>query len=273
MQLDKMHFRPLIGVIEGVNKNKSILSYLQLLNSNLLARQLNTKLTGTKGNLSFYKMHDEYFVRLKSQGGKQTQRTKARQKDFAIAASLSKNIRLMLHTAIPNPKQKAMQNRLTKALLQWQLSRAAQQTGSVIEQLDNFQFIEDVSFQTIFNIPIIINKTTEDCLQIIIPAFKPKHTIKAPGQTKQIQINIAAGRCSITQHKQINRIDKQLIITYNSKPLKQQIISLPLKPLQQSITVVAVSLGYWVKQQNSAVLLKVKQKAWSPAAIIYAVEN
>jgi hypothetical protein len=87
-----------------------------------LARQLNIKLTGTKGNLSFYKMYDTYYVRTKSQGGKQTQRTKAKQKDFAIAAALSKRIRLALHTAIPNPKQKAMQNRLTTALLQWQLS-------------------------------------------------------------------------------------------------------------------------------------------------------
>jgi hypothetical protein len=49
-------------------------------NQNTLARQLNTKLTGTKGNLSFYKMYDTYYVRTKSQGGKQTQRTKAKQK-------------------------------------------------------------------------------------------------------------------------------------------------------------------------------------------------
>ena len=161
-----------------------------------MARQLNTKLTGTKSNLTFYKMYDEYFVRLKSYGGKQTQRTKARQKDFAIAASLSKNIRLILHTAIPNPKQKAMQNRLTKALLQWQLSRTVQENAAVIEQINHFQFIEEVLLQTIFNVPVTINKSAEDYLQIIIPAFTPKRSVKAPRQTKQIHINIAAGRCS-----------------------------------------------------------------------------
>ena len=110
-------------------------------------------------------------------------------------------------------------------------------------------------------------------MKISIPDFKPRQTIKAPGQTKQIQINIAAGRCSTAQHKQINRMAKQVTITYNRKPVQQQIVELPLKPLQQSITVVAISLSYWVKQQSSPALLKVKQKAWSPAAIIYAVEN
>jgi hypothetical protein len=239
-----------------------------------LARQLNTKLTGTKSGLSFYKMYDTFYVRTKSQGGKQTQRTKARQQDFAIAASLSKNIRLMLHATIPNPKQKTMQNRLTKALLQWQLSRVVQETNpAVIQQLNNFQFIKETPLQTILNIPVTIDKTPGEGLQIIIPAFKPKQSLKAPEQTKQICINIAAGRCSYTQLNQTESTHKQIIITYNNKPVKQQIIQLPLNPTEQSITVVAISFSYWVIQQNYSGLLRVKQKAWSPAAIIWATEG
>jgi hypothetical protein len=236
-----------------------------------LARQLNTKLTGTRGDLSFYKMDDTYYARAKSLGGKQTERTKARQKDFAIAASLSKNIRVMLHGAIPYPKQRAMQNRLTKALLQWQLSNAAEQNNAAIDQLGNFQFIEEVPLHTLFNVPVSITRSVQDDLEIIIPAFRPKQSIKAPELTKQIHINIAAGRCSITQPGQTEKIHKQLIITYNNKPVKQQLIELPLKPLQQSITVIAISLNYWVNWQGTETLLKVKQKAWSPAAIVYAV--
>jgi len=172
---------PLLVLVTNKEFNKQINSFLSLITKHKpLARQLNTKLTGAIGNLSFYKMYDTYYVRIKSQGGKQTQRTKARQKDFAIAASLSKNIRLALHAAIPKPKQKAMQNRLTKALLQWQLSRAALETNTaVIQQLNNFQFIEEAPLQTICNIPVSINKTPEDGLQIIIPSFTPKQSVKA----------------------------------------------------------------------------------------------
>ena len=172
---------PCLVLVTNKEFNKQINSFLSLITKHKpLARQLNTKLTGAIGNLSFYKMYDTYYVRIKSQGGKQTQRTKARQKDFAIAASLSKNIRLALHAAIPKPKQKAMQNRLTKALLQWQLSRAALETNTaVIQQLNNFQFIEEAPLQTICNIPVSINKTPEDGLQIIIPSFTPKQSVKA----------------------------------------------------------------------------------------------
>lgn len=246
--------------------------YLQIKNLPL-ARQLNTKLTGTKGNLSFYEMDGEYFVRLKSRGGKQTQPTKARQKDFAIAASLSKIIRIILHTAIPNPKQKAMQNRLTKALMEWRLSCTGDKNSvSTIEPLTHFQFIPETPLQTICNVPVTINKK-EDHLQIIFPPFKPKQSIKAPEQTKQVHINIAAGRCTVAQRKQVQRIYEKRIITYNNKQTQQQIIELPLKPLQSSVTIVAMSLTFWVKQQNNASLLKVKQKAWSPAAIVFAMSG
>ena len=239
-----------------------------------MARQLNTKLTGSKSGLSFYKMYDTYYVRTKSQGGKQTQGTKARHKDFAIAASLSKNIRLVLNTTIPNARQKAMQNRLTKALLQWQLTGAAiQNNAALIGSLNNFQFIEETPLQTISNVPFTINKTAAGSLQITIPAFIPKQSIKAPGQTKQIHINIAAGRCGIEQNRQIEKTHNRVILTYNNKPVQQQIIELSLKSFAPSITVAAISLNYWVKQQSSINLLKVKQKAWSPAAIIYAIEE
>jgi hypothetical protein len=164
-----------------------------------------------------------------------------------------------------------MQNRLTTALLQWQLSRTAPPINpAVIEQLNNFHFIEEILLQTIFNVPVTINKTAGEGLQIIIPAFKPKQCIKAPRQTKQICINMAAGRCGYTRFNQTESIHKQLIITYNNKSIQQQVIQLPLKPLEHAVTVVAISLSYWVKQQNSAHLLQVKQKAWSPAAIVYA---
>jgi hypothetical protein len=84
-----------------------------------MARQANTKRTGAKGDLSFYKMRDTYYVRTKSYGGTQTKATKARQKDFALAAFLVARIRSTLHFAIPDPGQKSMQNRLTQALMQW----------------------------------------------------------------------------------------------------------------------------------------------------------
>jgi len=238
-----------------------------------LARQANTTLTGTRGSRTYYKMNGEYFVRLKSSGGKQTQRTKARQEDFAIAASLSKKIRLLLYAAIPDPKQKAMQNRLTQALLQWQFSRAVQPNDDVITQLENFQFIKEAPLTTIFTVPVAISKTKQDAIEMIIPSFKPKRSIKAPPHTKQVHINIAAGRCSITQQRPLERIYKQLMVTYNNQLNKQQIISLPFTSFQPSVTVIAISLTYWVQQPNNPGLLRVKQNTWSPAAIIYAVKN
>jgi hypothetical protein len=126
-----------------------------------MARQVNAKITGAKDHLSFYKMYDKYYVRAKSYGGKQTKATKARQKDFALAAFFAARIRSTLHFAIPNPKQKSMQNRLTQTLTQLVLTKPLQKPSSqvMIKQLIGFRFIEATPLDALLNLAISIHVT------------------------------------------------------------------------------------------------------------------
>ena len=82
-----------------------------------MARQLQSGIRGTFGNLTFYQLYGNYYVRTKSAGGEQTDKTKSCRQPFAIAVTLAAAIRKMLHPAIPYPTNKAMQNNLCKAVL------------------------------------------------------------------------------------------------------------------------------------------------------------
>ena len=180
----------------------------------------------------------------------------------------------MLHAAIPNPKQRAMQNRLVKTLMEWQLANPLQHAKStIITNLIGFQFVANAELQNIFSLQVTINDITKDMLQVIIPAFIPKQLIKAPLGTKQIHLNIAVGSCSTTNGKNLQRINRQILISYNNKTITSQTIELSLKKQPGTLTVAAISLSFWVKQRNSTALIKIKQSAFSPAAIIYSVVN
>ncbi len=238
-----------------------------------MARQVTSKFTGTKAGLTFYKMYNSFYVRTKSRAGIQTSGTRARQKDFALAASLSACIRSMLAPAIPNPKQKTMQNRLTKAIMQWVLTNPLQcNQNTSVGMLNGFHFTAEPSFlQNIFK-EQVTNAGPGNGLQITIPAFKPVQVIKAPPGTKQVQLTIAAGCCTMAPVKPMQCAYEQLTIRYNNKLKEQQSVNLPAAE-KNTLTVIAVAVSCWVKQPGSTALLQVKQKTWSPAAIVYAALN
>ncbi|HEX5150757.1 MAG TPA: hypothetical protein VFW07_04885 [Parafilimonas sp.] len=76
-------------------------------------------------------------------------------------------------------------------------SNPVQHTQSTtITNLIGFQFAENAQLQNSFSLPVTINDTTKDMLQVISPVFIPRQSIKAPQGTKQIHLNIAAGSCS-----------------------------------------------------------------------------
>lgn len=237
-----------------------------------MARQANTKITGTKGDLSFYKLDDTYYVRTKSYGGTQTKATKARQKDFALAVFLAAGIRSTLHSAIPNPKQKSMQNRLTQSLMQWALTKPVQQPVSplMLEQLMGFRFIEATPLDALLNLAISIH-VTGNALRVTIPAFNPKQAIKAPAGTTRIKITIAAGSCSTKKHLSPVHAHKELIISWRNKLIPQQEIVFEIIPEPGHMSLVAVSVAYLVKQDNKEGSAWIKQHRWNAGEIIYAV--
>ncbi len=217
-------------------------------------------------------MYDTFYVCAKSEGGKQTKRTQERQKDFAMAASLSAAIRKALRVAIPNSKKRTMQNRLTKACMQWIQTNPFNQTQSQqqIAQLKSFSFTEEASVPKLFNAVTIQTDQLTGTLTLTISSFIPKKTIHAPAGTKQLLLTIAAASLGAKRKSVITNVHHQLTIPYKSKPVEKQTIGFNFKLQENCISLVAVTINYFVKQHNSQELQMVKQHKWKPSAIVFA---
>ena len=119
-------------------------------------------------------MYGKHNVRLKSGGGKQTAATKAQQAGFARATAIAVAVRRLVQSAIPNPTEKAMQNRLTQTLIHWVNAHNMQQPlcAGAVTALQGFPFIAVTNFSGLFRLPVQIQHT-QNAVQVLLPAFIP----------------------------------------------------------------------------------------------------
>src|SRR5450432_3690010 len=100
--------------------------------------------TGRVGNLIFYNLYGNNYVRTVPDSVKQTKATKARAGVFGIAATMGAVIRSQMAAIIAEPKDNNMQTRLVTVLFQWLLQLKNQKDSKAIKprSLMDFQFIE-----------------------------------------------------------------------------------------------------------------------------------
>ncbi len=235
-----------------------------------MAMQLQSSFTGTVGNLTFYKLYNQYYVRTKSPGGVQTEATKACQQPFGMAATVAANLRRILLPAIPNPTSKEAQNRFSNAVLQWLRSDAYQacQFPCQVQELQGFQFVPQTTLQQLLHINISVYISLGKELTIHLPAFTPKQDCKAPQGTKTIQLEIASGSYHLGQKKITSVFHQTVEIPYISKRRKEEIITTLVTIEPNQVIATAVSIGYNSKQPGSPVPIPVRQHRWRAASVI-----
>jgi len=235
-----------------------------------MARQLQSSFTGTVGNLTFYKLYNQYYVRTKSSGGLQTEATKRCQQPFGLAATIAANLRRILHPAIPNSASKEAQNRLSTAVLQWLRSQADSTLHPPypISEVQGFQFISQTSLQQLLLVNITVQTSPGKGLTIHLPALIPSQHIKAPKGTNSVQIKIASGSYCLRQNKTISAFCHTIEIPYTSKVITAQTIATPLALEPHQIIATAISVSYKIKQPGSPIPIPVQQHQWQASSII-----
>jgi len=77
--------------------------------------------TGRVGNLIFYNVNGNKYVRTMPSKVRQTKATKAKASEFGKASTLGSLIRSQMLPIVANPKDLKMQTRLVSAVYQWLL--------------------------------------------------------------------------------------------------------------------------------------------------------
>src|SRR5258708_7976057 len=109
-----------------------------------MAKIIEPGFTGRVGNLIFYNLNGNKYVRTLPDRVRQTKATKARAGVFGLAATMGAVIRSQMASIIAEPRNNTMQTRLVTFLYHW-LLHVKDQKGSRADQarsLVGFQFIE-----------------------------------------------------------------------------------------------------------------------------------
>ena len=209
--------------------------------------------TGRVGNLIFYNLNGNNYVRTMPDRVKQTKATKARAGVFGHASTLGSVIRRQMVSIIAEPRDNKMQTRLITCLYQWLLQSGnesdsrANQAGS----LEGFQFIEQKhSVKGRWKVGLHIPMPAAGLVQIKIPAFVPTEVITAPTNTASVICRIVTSVTDVDGGYAMGSDSTELVFEYNAKPVAAQTISFKLSAPKGSLVLTGISLEYKIAKKD-----------------------
>jgi hypothetical protein len=235
-----------------------------------MAKVTDVFVSGSVGNLVFYRRMGKNCARVKRVNLKQTAATKKRGVNFGVASRAGKGLRTGLTAAMPAPTDRNMQNRFSGSIAKW--------IGiSDIENLlptEKVPFVSELAFtrEQPFGerckVPITISQPQENIIAVSIDAFVPALQISAPAGTQLVTLVIAVSGCLLKTGEPLGSGSHQVDISYNHTPLPAQVFSFDVATPAGSLTLTAARLIYKKWQSNSWV--EINKEAFVPAGVIDA---
>ena len=154
-----------------------------------MARIDDVFVSGTLGNLVFYRRMGKACVRMKRTNIRQTQATKKRSENFGIASGLGRILRMGLHATMPEPTNRSMQSRFTGAIALWLGKNDVNNLppAESVPCVSSFSFTDNDGFYGRCRIPVTI-ELSSDGIRLITGRFIPVDKISAPAGTQKVII-------------------------------------------------------------------------------------
>ena len=212
--------------------------------------------TGRVGNLIFYKVNGNKYVRTMPSKVRQTKATKAKASEFGKASTLGSLIRSQMLPIVANPKDLKMQTRLVSAVYQWLLQLKDRKNSNDVQPdgLTGFQFNEQPYFlKERLRVGFTVGLPSKVGLQIKIPAFIPREAIAAPAHTEYVICRIVSCVIDVDKKTSLGNASAELVIPYHSQTVASQTIYFKLRVPKGSLIITGVSLEYQVTQKGRIV--------------------
>jgi hypothetical protein len=229
-------------------------------------------LSGTIGNVIYYKRGNKICMRSMPQKFKQTKATKARATEFGRASKLAASIRKQLVAVIPVNSDLKMQSRLVSAVFSWVSSLG----GSPYRQTKMFQSIQNFEFSNQkrtmlerWNPRLQVNYPSDGPILLKIPSFIPNESIKAPTGTVAITCKLSVAICDAGRGAPLGRHNTVLEINYDNLPVAEQTITVNLPTPKESLIVIGMSLEYHIARNGYTTVNTLK--TYMPSGIVYAM--
>ena len=230
------------------------------------------ELNGKINNVVFYTRYGKNFARSKPRKYKRTNAMKVRSRNFGIASSAARIIRMNLYKLIPFPKNKQMQSRFSSAVTKWIGSRDIQdilpETDIVL--LNDFQFNEACRLQNRWKLSPVISNLSPGLLQLQLPAFTPMEAIIAPEHTVSVTLQVGVVAVKPGEAVPEKTISANLEIPFNDTQAGPYVIDLPVKTERGTLIITACALQFNVTERGNVNLVISDKPDYMPAAVVDA---
>lgn len=246
------------------------IKYLPIINKIIMARINDVFVSGTLGNVVFYRRMGKPCARIKRAHIRQTDATKKRGINFGIAARTGKGLRFGLTTVMPHPADRSMQSRFSGTIAKWlgQSAVDSLEPCNNIPFVSRFQFAEGASFAERFKVPVVITQPTTNLLHVNIGSFIPTKNISAPAGTVSISLIITVSTAELPTGINSGQQSVSIDIPYNSTLIPAKVMDFPIPENGGTIIITAARLLYYGEKNNMTLLLY--NEAFNPAGVIDA---
>lgn len=226
--------------------------------------------SGSVGNLIFYRRMGKNCVRIKRAHLKQTAATRIRGVNFGIASRACKALRSGLIAAMPAPKDRSLQSRLCGVIAKW-IGRSCIDEllpTDAVPFVSTFSFTKEQSFGERFKAPLTVSRPQNDIIAVRIDAFVPAVQISAPAGTFLITLVISVAGCLLKTGEPLGSETHTIEIPYDDTMVPTQVLRFHVPTPPGSLTVTAARLVYKKLEYNA--WINMNNKAFMPAGVIDA---
>lgn len=226
--------------------------------------------SGSVGNLIFYRRMGKSCARIKRVNLKQTAATRMRGINFGVASKAGKALRNGLTAAMPVTTDRNMQNRFSGSIAKWiGLSGIAELTPTnKVPFVSELAFTKEQPFYGRFKVPVSISQPEANVITLGIDAFVPTLQISAPADTLFVTLIISVAGCLLKTGEPLGSETHTMEIAYNDSLVPAQMLEFHVATSAGNLTVTAARLIYKKVDGNS--LTEINKEAFIPAGVIDA---
>jgi hypothetical protein len=238
-----------------------------------MARQRNSKLEGTVGNLIFYNRLGAYCMRTKPDSVNRTKSTVHSGLNFGKASKISRRIRRLVESINPLYTDNLVRNRLNGALnkfISWK-EKKDQAHATMPDNLPfvyGFQFNNQSDLTDITAIQVSVKSIEPGLTEVSLAPVIPSQSLHAPANTNRILFKMILIGTNLSDAK-TDLIGKvEIEIPYSSDSSQPPVMSIPSAAKPGDLAIMVMAVQYIVNRNCDLEMLDDKKK--QPCGVVWA---
>lgn len=204
------------------------------------------KTRGKIGPTVTYQRGNDEIVRARPVHVRQTKATKVRSRNFGIASTAGRVLRIQLKQAILVPKDRSTQIRFCGAIAKWMQRYAVAEIPSAekLPFIHDFNFSKEKGMDVRCRVAMLVEQQSDDLITIALPAFIPTRDISAPARTVAVKLTLAVAGVNLAKRLSTGSQTIVLHLDYNNETVAAQSLSFHVPVLPGTLLVSVGSMEY-----------------------------